>query len=80
MYTEFLVDINLEGVEFSTLPSGLHLVSQDVVYVAIHLFHCDSNASFLSPDILRITVIVVYVFFYDARRPRKVTAAFDFHP
>lgn len=24
---------NLEGVEFSTLPSGLHLVPQDVVCV-----------------------------------------------
>jgi hypothetical protein len=27
------LDIQLDGVEFSSLPSGLHLVEQDVVYV-----------------------------------------------
>lgn len=27
------VDLQLDGVEFSTLPSGLHLVDRDVVYV-----------------------------------------------
>lgn len=26
-------DLQLDGVEFSTLPSGLHLVDRDVVYV-----------------------------------------------
>lgn len=28
----WLVDINLQNIEFSVLPSGLHLVSSDVVY------------------------------------------------
>ena len=27
------VDLNLDSVEFSALPSGLHLVDQDVMYV-----------------------------------------------
>jgi len=26
-------DVQLDGVEFSALPSGLHLVERDVVYV-----------------------------------------------
>jgi hypothetical protein len=26
-------DLQLDGVEFSSLPSGLHLVEEDVVYV-----------------------------------------------
>ena len=30
-----LVDLQLDGVEFSTLPSGLHLVDRDVVYVRL---------------------------------------------
>lgn len=33
----YLADLQLDGVEFSTLPSGLHLVDQDVVCVP--LFH-----------------------------------------
>lgn len=28
---ECRTDLDLDGVEFSTLPSGLHLVNQDVV-------------------------------------------------
>lgn len=28
-----LLDLNLNGVEFSTLPSGLHQVEEDVVQV-----------------------------------------------
>lgn len=34
-------DLNLEGVEFSVLPSGLHLVEQDTVYnfPLVHLLY-----------------------------------------
>ena len=29
-------DINLDGVEFNVLPSGLHLVERDTMYVLLH--------------------------------------------
>lgn len=32
---KYLVDLQLDGVEFSTLPSGLHLVDHDVVCVQL---------------------------------------------
>ena len=37
-----LADLQLDGVEFSTLPSGLHLVDQDVVYVLLSRPHFPS--------------------------------------
>ncbi|KAF8516482.1 hypothetical protein JB92DRAFT_2910206 [Gautieria morchelliformis] len=32
-------DLNLDGVEFSTLPSGLHLVDEDVVHITHQVHH-----------------------------------------
>ncbi|KIJ40343.1 hypothetical protein M422DRAFT_780791 [Sphaerobolus stellatus SS14] len=32
-------DLNLDGVEFSTLPSGLHLVDEDVVHITQNVHH-----------------------------------------
>jgi hypothetical protein len=48
-FTEiFCKDLDLEGVEFSALPSGLHLVPQDVVCVFSIYWHIQLASNMLS--------------------------------
>ena len=65
-------DLELDGIEFSALPSGLHLVDQDVVYVScVHI----------APPLIRVgsgtsrrELILECAFSVDGRPLNKATA------
>lgn len=58
-----ILDLQLDGVEFSTLPSGLHLVDRDIVYVQF-LGPCYPLYSQSTPSVTsQKTVTLVFVFF-----------------
>jgi len=67
-------DLQLDGVEFSSLPSGLHPVEQDIMYVSV--LHLAVHPSYLSgPGTSRRTACAGCASLAAARLPSTVSAA-----
>jgi len=72
------LDLSLDHLEFSALPSGLHLVEQDVVCV---LSWCFSSCVLKFPTgILQKTANMVSAYSNDEKRQKKATEASDLAP
>lgn len=73
---KYHADLQLDGVEFSTLPSGLHLVDRDVVYVLL-LSPISYSQTSLAVT-LQKTVTQAFVFFVVGARRNTVNVVSDF--
>jgi len=72
------LDLSLDHLEFSALPSGLHLVEQDVVCV---LSWCFSSCVLKFPTgILQKTANMVSAYSKDEKRQKRATEASDLAP
>ena len=71
------LDLSLDHLEFSALPSGLHLVEQDVVCVLSWRF---SRVLKFPTGILQKTANMVSAYSKDEKRQKKATEASDSAP